>query len=86
MDFARRLERERDEAQRVVREQHAQIIGLYAIEAELRNERDRLRKVCDSLAQDLSFERGEGEVAHFFVCKFGGLKLRAGLGVSHVKK
>ena len=43
-DFARKLERERDEAQRVLREQHAQIIGCYALEAELRNERDQLRK------------------------------------------
>ena len=50
IDFARRLERERDEAQRVVREQHAQVIGLYAIEDVLINERDQLRKVCDELA------------------------------------
>ena len=59
MDFARRLERERDEAQRVVREQHAQIIGLYAIEDVLINERDQLRKVCDALANATRAEFGE---------------------------
>jgi hypothetical protein len=58
-DFARKLERERDEAQRVIREQHAQIICLYALEAELRNERDRLRKVCDELANATRAEFGE---------------------------
>ena len=52
-------ERERDEAQRVIREQHAQVIGLYAQEAELRNERDHLRKVCDELANATRAEFGE---------------------------
>ena len=59
IDFARKLERSRDEAQRVVREQHAQIIGIYAQEAELRNERDQLRKVCDELANAARAEFGE---------------------------
>ena len=58
-DFARKLERERDESQRVIREQHAQVIGLYAIEDELRSERDQLRKVCDSLANATRAEFGE---------------------------
>ena len=53
LNLARKLERERDEAQRVISEQHAQIIGLYAIEDELRNERDRLRKVCDELYESI---------------------------------
>ena len=59
LNLARKLERERDEAQRVVREQHAQIIGIYAQEAELRNERDQLRKVCDELANATRAEFGE---------------------------
>jgi hypothetical protein len=50
IDFARKLERERDEAQRIVREQHAQIIGLYAQEAELRNERDEARRLIKDTA------------------------------------
>ena len=58
-DFARKLERSRDEAQRLVREQHAQIIGLYAIEDVLINERDQLRKVCDALANATRAEFGE---------------------------
>ena len=59
MDFARKLERERDEAQRVVREQHAQIIILYAQEDELRNSLAQLRKVCDELANATRAEFGE---------------------------
>ena len=51
MDFARKLERERDEAQRVIREQHAQIIGCYALE-------DQLRNVCDELANATRAEFG----------------------------
>ena len=49
LNLARKLERERDEALRVVREQHAQIIGCYAMEDKLRNERDQLRQICDEL-------------------------------------
>jgi hypothetical protein len=48
-----------EKAQRVIREQHAQIIGCYALEAELRNERDRLRKVADELANATRAEFGE---------------------------
>ena len=59
LNLARKLERERDEAQRVIREQHAQIIGCYALEDELRNERDHLRKVCDELANATRAEFGE---------------------------
>ena len=50
LNLARKLERERDEAQRIVREQHAQIIGLYAQEAELRNERDEARRLIKDTA------------------------------------
>ena len=50
---------ERDEALRVVREQHAEVIGLYAMVDESRNERDQLRKVCDELANATRAEFGE---------------------------
>ena len=50
-DFARKLERERDESQIVIREQHAQIIGCYALE-------DQLRNVCDELANATRAEFG----------------------------
>ena len=90
LNLARNLERERDEARRLIKDTAQGIVTsreeMLQIVLDVTAERDQLRKVCDSLARDLSFKRGEGEVAHFFVCKFGGLKLRAGLGVSRVKK
>ena len=56
-------ERERDEAQRVIREQHAQVIGLYAQEAELRNERDQLRKEVEKAYREGARGNGLNEVA-----------------------
>ena len=46
---AKEARRKLKAAQRVIREQHAQIIGLYSLEAELKNEREQLRKVCNAL-------------------------------------
>lgn len=46
---AKEARRKLKAAQKVVREQHGEIIGLYAMVDELRNERDQIRKVCNAL-------------------------------------
>lgn len=55
-DFARKLERERNEAQRIIEQQFQQIKELFQDESKLKTERDQLRKVADAMAKQYRYE------------------------------
>lgn len=53
---ARKLERERNEAQRIIEQQFQQIKELFQDESKLKTERDQLRKVADAMAKQYRYE------------------------------
>lgn len=55
-NFARKLERERDEAKNLLKQDDVGIAGMKLAISDLRTERDELLKVCDALVSAGCFE------------------------------
>lgn len=63
-EFARRLERERNEARRGLESSHKAYVREAEEVARLKSERDALRKVCDELAQQFYVTKTGNNQAH----------------------